>query len=111
SDLDRIDRPERQEERIRESVKYAAESKPEQLDLFEEHFLKREVRAEYKLIGQVFDTYWLVQYQDSLYIIDQHAAHERVLYERTLDRKSTRLNSSHVSISYAVCCLQTKNSD
>ena len=94
SGADRIYRPEKQEERIRESVKYAAESKPEQLDLFEEHFLKREVRAEYKLIGQVFDTYWLVQYQDSLYIIDQHAAHERVLYERTLKGMKDRVFTS-----------------
>lgn len=68
----------------------AVQSKPRQLDLFEENFLKRDVRAEYKLIGQVFDTYWLVQYQDSLYIIDQHAAHERVLYERTLKGMKTR---------------------
>ena len=94
SGADRIYRPEKQEERIRESVKYAAESKPEQLDLFEEHFLKREVRAEYKLIGQVFDTYWLVQYLDSLYIIDQHAAHERVLYERTLKGMKDRAFTS-----------------
>ena len=94
SGADQIYRPEKQEERIRESVKYAAESKPEQLDLFEEHFLKREVRAEYKLIGQVFDTYWLVQYQDSLYIIDQHAAHERVLYERTLKGMKDRAFTS-----------------
>ena len=94
SGADRIYRPEKQEERIRESVKYAAESKPEQMDLFEEHFLKREVRAEYKLIGQVFDTFWLVQYQDSLYIIDQHAAHERVLYERTLKGMKDRAFTS-----------------
>ena len=67
-----------------------APQKPQQLDLFEENFLKRDVRAEYKLIGQVFDTYWLVQFQDSLYIIDQHAAHERVLYERTLKGMRTR---------------------
>ena len=64
--------------------------KPKQLDLFEENFLKREVKAEYKLIGQVFDTYWLVEFHDSLYIIDQHAAHERVLYERTLRSMKTR---------------------
>ena len=64
--------------------------KPKQLDLFEENFLKREVKAEYKLIGQVFDTYWLVEFHDSLYIIDQHAAHERVLYERTLQSMKTR---------------------
>lgn len=64
--------------------------KPRQLDLFEENFLKREIRAEYKLIGQVFDTYWLVEFHDSLYIIDQHAAHERVLYERTLKGMKNR---------------------
>ena len=58
--------------------------KPKQLDLFEEQILKKEARQEYRIIGQVFETYWLIQYRDSLYIIDQHAAHERVLYERTL---------------------------
>lgn len=58
--------------------------KPKQLDLFEEQILKKEARQEYQIIGQVFETYWLIQYRDSLYIIDQHAAHERVLYERTL---------------------------
>lgn len=63
---------------------------PKQLDLFEEKFLDRKVQAEYKLIGQVFDTYWLVEYHENLYIIDQHAAHERVLYERTLAGMKTR---------------------
>lgn len=117
SDRQGVYRPEKQERKIRETVKYAAEmpedtgkapkaaeeahdalekipeaarEKSRQLDLFEENFLKRDVRAQYKLIGQVFDTYWLVQFQDSLYIIDQHAAHERVLYERTLKGMSTR---------------------
>lgn len=69
-----------------------------QLDLFEEKLLKREIRAEYKLIGQVFDTYWLVQFQDNLYIIDQHAAHERVLYERTLkEMKNREYTSQYLS--------------
>lgn len=97
SDKSGIYRQEEQADRIREAAVYnaqpaeeAVQSKSRQLDLFEENFLKRDVRAEYKLIGQVFDTYWLVQYQDSLYIIDQHAAHERVLYERTLKGMKTR---------------------
>ena len=97
SDKSGIYRQEEQADRIREVAVYnaqpaeeAVQPKPQQLDLFEENFLKRDVRAEYKLIGQVFDTYWLVQYQDSLYIIDQHAAHERVLYERTLKGMKTR---------------------
>lgn len=71
---------------------------PKQMDLFEENLLKREVRAEYKLIGQVFDTYWLVQFHDNLYIIDQHAAHERVLYERTLkEMKNREYTSQYLS--------------
>lgn len=97
SDKSGIYRQEEQADRIREAAVYnaqpaeeAVQPKPQQLDLFEENFLKRDVRAEYKLIGQVFDTYWIVQYQDSLYIIDQHAAHERVLYERTLKGMKTR---------------------
>ncbi|MGN0406500.1 MAG: DNA mismatch repair endonuclease MutL [Bariatricus sp.] len=69
-----------------------------QLDLFEENLLKKETKQEYKIIGQVFDTYWLVQFQDSLYIIDQHAAHERVLYERTLaGMKNREYTSQYLS--------------
>lgn len=55
-----------------------------QLNFFEEKLLTKKAVQEYKLIGQVFDTYWLVEFQEQLYIIDQHAAHERVLYEKTL---------------------------
>lgn len=56
----------------------------EQLDLFEEKLLSKGSRKEHKLIGQLFDTYWLVQFKEQLFIIDQHAAHEKVLYEKTL---------------------------
>ena len=101
--LDRgeIYRPQQQAERIREAAAYRAkeaDKTPKQMDLFEENFLKCEVKAEYTLIGQVFDTYWLVQFQDSLYIIDQHAAHERVMYERTLkEMKSREYTSQYLS--------------
>lgn len=85
---------EEQPEVIRETPVYetkpVTEEKAEQLNLFEEHLLKREKKAEYKLIGQVFETYWLVEFENSLYIIDQHAAHERVLYERTLKEMKNR---------------------
>ena len=85
---------EEQPELIRETPVYetkpVTEEKAEQLNLFEDHLLKREKKAEYKLIGQVFETYWLVEFENSLYIIDQHAAHERVLYERTLKEMKNR---------------------
>lgn len=45
-------------------------------------FLKEEAMAKQKIIGQLFDTYWLVEYNDRLFIVDQHAAHEKVMYEK-----------------------------
>ncbi|MEJ8733261.1 DNA mismatch repair endonuclease MutL [Mediterraneibacter sp. ICN-202921] len=81
-----------------ESDDKSSAQNPKQLDLFEENLLKREKKAEYKLIGQVFNTYWLVEFQDTLYIVDQHAAHERVLYEKTLkNMKSREFTSQYLS--------------
>ena len=60
------------------------QSEPEQLTLFDGKLLAKEAVIRHEIIGQLFDTYWLVQYQDKLYIIDQHAAHEKVLYERLM---------------------------
>ena len=67
-----------------------------QLDLFEEKFLEKSHVSEYKIIGQAFDTYWIVEFHDNLYIIDQHAAHERVLYEKTLCGMKTREYTSQL---------------
>ena len=59
---------------------YNPVSRPQQLELFEEKLLAPESRSRHKLIGQIFDTYWLVQFEDKFFIIDQHAAHEKVYY-------------------------------
>lgn len=59
-----------------------AEQEPRQLELFEEKLLAPESREQIRLVGQIFDTYWLAQFGDNFYIIDQHAAHEKVYYER-----------------------------
>ena len=63
-----------------------APSKPVQMNLFEEKLLTQENRREYRILGQIFDTYWLLAFQDKLFIIDQHAAHEKVKYERLIHR-------------------------
>lgn len=60
------------------------ETLPEQLNLFDGKLLSKEAAIRHVIIGQLFDTYWLVQYGEKLYIIDQHAAHEKVLYERLI---------------------------
>ena len=63
---------------------------PVQMDLFEEKFLDPASRKRHRLIGQVFGTYWMVEYDGQLIIIDQHAAHEKVLYEKTMEALKTR---------------------
>ena len=55
-----------------------------QMNLFDEKLLTADNRSRYRILGQVFDTYWLVQFEDKLFIIDQHAAHEKVKYERLM---------------------------
>ena len=69
-----------------------------QLDFFEEKLLIKKAAQEYKIIGQLFETYWLVEFHEQLYIIDQHAAHERVLYEKTLrGMKDREFTSQYLS--------------
>ncbi|MDD6482611.1 MAG: DNA mismatch repair endonuclease MutL [Lachnospiraceae bacterium] len=61
-------------------------------------FMTEAARKKYHIIGQLFQTYWLIEYEDKLYIIDQHAAHEKVLYERTMARlKEKDLTSQAIS--------------
>ena len=58
-------------------------SKPEQILLCD---------SPYTVIGAAFDTYIIVQQQDNLFLIDQHAAHERMLYEKLI-RDELRFDS------------------
>ena len=110
-----IHRPEEARDRIREAAGYRVETEkaertpeipgeheektectPKQLNLFDEKLLSPQAASRYRIIGQVFETYWLVEFGDNLYIIDQHAAHERVLYEKTLAGMKTRDFTSQV---------------
>ena len=88
-------RPVKQTDRQEQKTQKAPET-PRQMDLFEDRLLSREARAEHRLIGQLFDTYWLVEYRDKLYIIDQHAAHEKVLYEKTMATLKSREYTSQL---------------
>ena len=73
-----------------ESIGYGKSSALEEsgiqqtLSDYSQDFLTEMSRSRHRIVGQVFDTYWLVEFEDKLYIIDQHAAHEKVLYERKL---------------------------
>ncbi len=79
---------------IKEEPKVEYIKEPEQITLFEEKFLVKESVPDHKVIGQVFNTYWLVEFKNELFIIDQHAAHEKVLYEKIL--KEDKINTSQM---------------
>lgn len=68
------------------------------LESMSDAFLSKDAKKKHKIIGQLFQTYWLVEYEDKLFIIDQHAAHEKVLYERTMERlKNQEFTSQMIS--------------
>lgn len=78
-----------------------------QLEMFTDNFLSYDAVIKHKLVGQLFSTYWLIEYEDKLFIVDQHAAHEKVLYERllkTLDNRdyNTQMLSPPIIISLSM---------
>ena len=67
---------------------------PKQESLFSAPFLSEEARKSHRIIGEIFRTYWLIEYEESLYIMDQHAAHEKVNFERMMKRKREKKQMS-----------------
>ena len=65
-------------------IEKAPDTAYEQQDLFDHRLLNPKTKSDIIIIGQLFETYWLVQFEDKFYMIDQHAAHEKILYERTV---------------------------
>ena len=57
---------------------------PIQINFFEERILKQENKDKFEILGQIFQTYWLVRYEDKLLFVDQHAAHEKIKYENLI---------------------------
>ena len=55
-----------------------------QMTLREDPVFSVQARPDRKILGQLFKTYWLIEYEDQLFIMDQHAAHEKVNYERLM---------------------------
>ncbi len=86
----------KQETQVFKPQEPAAGEPAKQMDLFGEKLLEPAARSRHKLIGQLFDTYWMVEFGEQLYIIDQHAAHEKVLYEKTMETLKTREYTSQM---------------
>mgnify|MGYP003537288394 CR=1 FL=1 len=102
----KVNKPETQK-----ALQQVVQEPTQQLDLFQEQLLSTEKTIPHKLIGQVFDTYWLVEFQEQLYIIDQHAAHERVLYEKTLKSMKYRDYTSQYISPPIILNLSMKEAD
>lgn len=87
---------EKKEEKVRpvlekkEDVLPKIQETGEQMELFDDRLLSKKARKRHRIIGQLFETYWLVEYDEKFYIIDQHAAHEKVLYERFMKEYERR---------------------
>lgn len=64
--------------------------KGEQMSFFSSGFLSEDARPKHRLIGQLFRTYWLIEYENNLFIMDQHAAHEKVMYEKLMQQYRNR---------------------
>ena len=80
------------------SINNITNNKMVQRELTEEYdnFLSEVAKPKHKIIGQVFDTYWIVEYNDKMYIIDQHAAHEKVMFESLMNKLENKEISSQM---------------
>lgn len=90
------------------SSKLANENVPyEQSEIIIPDFVSKAARKSHRIVGEVFDTYWIVEYDDSMFIIDQHAAHEKVLYEKFINNlKNDKHYSQHIMPSIIVTLTQ-----
>lgn len=86
------------QEYYQEKEKEQDQSREEKVTYEQTSFLSEQARAKHRIIGQVFDTYWLIEHDNKLYIIDQHAAHEKVLFERMMKRlQDKEMTTQYVS--------------
>ncbi|MCR4903322.1 MAG: DNA mismatch repair endonuclease MutL [Butyrivibrio sp.] len=67
-----------------------------QLNMFDEKILTKEHRNEFTVLGQIFDTYWIIAFKDKMFIVDQHAAHEKVNYERMIKKYKEKTITSQI---------------
>lgn len=88
----RLEKPAVQEEvaRLEDDAAPEITTKPEQLSIPVEQFISKEARKSHRVIGQVFKTYWIIEYDNKMYIMDQHAAHEKVMFERLMKQMSEK---------------------
>lgn len=93
---DPVKKPEDYESPIIKKSETTIVEKPVQMELFDTKMLTKENRRSYHIVGQVFDTYWILEFKDKLYMVDQHAAHEKVNFERMMARFNNKTMTSQM---------------
>ncbi len=81
------------------------------LEDYQSDFLTEDAKKKHRIIGQLFDTYWLIEYENKLFIVDQHAAHEKVLYEKTLLTMKNKEFTSQMIHPPVILTLNAKEAD
>lgn len=71
-------------------------SNPKQIQMFDNQLLSEKAQKKHKIIGQLFQTYWIIEYDNKMFLIDQHAAHEKVLFERMMNSMKEKEFSSQM---------------
>ena len=91
-----VKKPEEYESPIIKKSETTIVEKPVQMELFDTKMLTKENRRLYHIVGQVFDTYWILEFKDKIYLVDQHAAHEKVNFERMMARFKNKTMTSQM---------------
>lgn len=93
---DPVKKPEDYESPIIKKSETTIIEKPVQMELFDTKMLTKENRRQYHIVGQIFDTYWILEFKDKIYMVDQHAAHEKVNFERMMARFKNKTMTSQL---------------
>lgn len=106
----------RSNEMIKEDVKeYEAVNSnlkiAEQMSIFDDKLLDKTNKPKYRIIGQLFETYWLFELGDKFYMMDQHAAHEKVLYERFMKHLREKEMSSQMIMPPVILTLNMREEE
>ncbi len=107
--------PKSQDERLNKPIIKNSDAiiveKGMQLDFFEDKMLTKDHRNEYDILGQLFDTYWIIGFKDKMFIVDQHAAHEKVNYERLIKKYEQKKTASQLINPPIIVTLTAKEKD
>jgi DNA mismatch repair protein MutL len=103
--------PSEPKEQERKTTPAGEKSEQISLSAISPEFMTEAAKKSHRIIGQLFKTYWLIEYDDKLYIIDQHAAHEKVLYERTMARLAEKECTSQLLSPPLILSLDAKETE